>query len=50
MSYCVFHSSVLGTETKVVIAMKDILELTKEKRGIVADSVRIVTKNKTEVN
>ncbi|KAI8930220.1 rab-GTPase-TBC domain-containing protein [Entophlyctis helioformis] len=49
-SYCCFYSFVLGTETKVVIELKDIEELCKEKskRGMVSDSIRIVTKNKTE--
>ena len=48
MSYCCFYSSVLGTETKVVIEFKQVMELTKEKSksGMVADSIRIVMKNK----
>lgn len=48
ISYCCFHSFVLGTETKVIFAMKDIIELSKEKRGLVHDSIKILTKNKTE--
>lgn len=48
MSYCCFHSSILGTETKVIISMKDIAELTREKHGIVSDTIKIMTKNKTE--
>ena len=49
MSYCCFYSSVLGTETKVLIEFKQIMELTKErsKSGMVSDAIRIVTKNKT---
>ena len=41
----------LGTETIVLIELKDIAELCKEKskRGMVSDSIKIVTKNKTEV-
>ncbi|KAK5669330.1 GTPase activating protein (GAP) [Batrachochytrium dendrobatidis] len=50
LSYCCFYSFVLGTETKVVIELKDIQELSKEKskRGMISDSIRIVTRNKTE--
>ena len=49
MSYCSFYSNVLGTETKVLIEFKQIIELTKErsKSGMVSDAIRIVTKNKT---
>ena len=52
MSYCCFYSNVLGTETKVLIEFKQIIELTKErsKSGMVSDAIRIVTKNKTIVN
>lgn len=48
MSYCCFYSSVLGTETKVVIEFKQVMEMTKEKSksGMVSDSIRIVMKNK----
>ena len=48
MSYCCFYSSVLGTETKVVIEFKQVTEMTKEKSksGMVSDSIRIVMKNK----
>ncbi|KAL2918208.1 GTPase activating protein (GAP) [Polyrhizophydium stewartii] len=43
LSYCCFYSFVLGTETKVIIELKDIEELTKEKskRGMVSDSIKI---------
>ncbi|KAJ3364234.1 hypothetical protein HDU91_002667, partial [Kappamyces sp. JEL0680] len=49
MSYCCFYSSVLGTETKVVIEFKQVVELSKEKSksGLVSDTIRIVMKNKT---
>ena len=51
VSYLCFYSFVLGTETKVVIELKDIEELSKEKskRGVFSDAIRIVTRNKTEV-
>ncbi|KAH6561652.1 hypothetical protein BASA60_011431 [Batrachochytrium salamandrivorans] len=50
ISHCCFYSFVLGTETKVVIELKDVEELSKEKskRGMISDSIRIVTRNKTE--
>jgi len=52
MSYVCFYALVLGVETKVVIELKDIEELTKEKskRGLIADTIKIKTKNKEEVN
>eukprot|EP00842_Homolaphlyctis_polyrhiza_P003632 jgi/Hompol1/426/HPOL_000143-RA len=39
-----------AAQTKVVIELKDIEELTKEKskRGMISDSIRIITRNKTE--
>jgi hypothetical protein len=48
ISYCCFHSSILGSETKVVIELKNIAQLSREKskKGIVSDSIRITTKNK----
>lgn len=51
MSYCCFYSSVLGTDTKVVIEFKQVVELSKEKSksGLVSDTIRIVMKNKTVV-
>ncbi|KAJ3074761.1 hypothetical protein HDU98_010351 [Podochytrium sp. JEL0797] len=50
LSYLCFYSFVLGVETKIVIELKDIEELSKEKskRGVFSDAIRIVTKNKTE--
>ena len=49
MSYCCFYSSILGTETKVVIEFKEIVELAKDKSksGMIPDAIRIVMKNKT---
>ncbi|KAI8903108.1 rab-GTPase-TBC domain-containing protein [Gorgonomyces haynaldii] len=46
-SHLCFHSSVLGTETTVLIPFKDMTELTKEKR-VLNDAIKICTKNKTE--
>jgi hypothetical protein len=48
MSYCCFYSSILGKETKVLIELQQIIQLTKEKskRGMVSDSIKIVTRNK----
>ncbi|KAI9327546.1 rab-GTPase-TBC domain-containing protein [Obelidium mucronatum] len=50
LSYLCFYSFVLGVETRIVIELKDIEELHKDKskRGVFSDALRIVTKNKTE--
>ncbi|KAJ3297468.1 hypothetical protein HDU79_003549 [Rhizoclosmatium sp. JEL0117] len=50
LSYLCFYSFVLGVETKIVIELKDIEELHKDKskRGVFSDALRIITKNKTE--
>ncbi|KAJ3188163.1 hypothetical protein HDU85_005313 [Gaertneriomyces sp. JEL0708] len=50
VSYLCFYSFVFGVETKVVIELKDIEELSKEKskRGMIADAIRIKTRNQTE--
>ncbi|TPX34079.1 hypothetical protein SmJEL517_g03274 [Synchytrium microbalum] len=50
LSYLCFYSFVLGVETKVMIELKDIEELQrdKSKRGVFSDAVRIVTRNKQE--
>lgn len=49
-NYIGFHSFLLGAETKVLIELKDIQELKKERsKGIFDDSLRIVTKDKEEV-
>ncbi|GAA5803129.1 hypothetical protein HPULCUR_008604 [Helicostylum pulchrum] len=48
-NYIGFHSFLLGAETKVLIELKDIQELKKERsKGIFDDSLRIVTKDKEE--
>ena len=45
-----FHSFVLRTETKVIIEYKDIKSLDKESsKSVFQDSIRIVTKNDSEV-
>jgi hypothetical protein len=50
-NYIGFHSFLLGAETKVLIELKDIQELKKERsKGIFDDSLRIVTKDKEEVS
>lgn len=49
-NYIGFHSFLLGAETKILIELKDIQELKKEKsKGIFDDSLRIITKDKEEV-
>ncbi|KAI8851589.1 hypothetical protein BC829DRAFT_386413 [Chytridium lagenaria] len=50
MSYLCFYSFVFGAETKIIIELKDIEELQKDKskRGVFSDAIRIVTKNKAE--
>ncbi|KAJ3086470.1 hypothetical protein HK102_013072 [Quaeritorhiza haematococci] len=47
MSYICFYSFIFGVETKVVIELKDVQELAKDKskRGVFQDAIRIVTKN-----
>lgn len=42
---------ILGSETKVLIELKDVQELKKAKsKGIFDDSLRIMTKDKEEVS
>jgi hypothetical protein len=50
-SYICFYSFVLGIETKVVIELKDISDLKKEKSksGVFSDAIKIVTKSNQEV-
>jgi hypothetical protein len=49
-NYIGFHSFLLGTELKVLIELKDIQEIKKEKsKGIFDDSLRLITKKKQEV-
>lgn len=49
-NYIGFHSFIMGVEKKILIELKDIQELKKEKsKGIFDDSLRIITKDKEEV-
>ncbi|KAI8621287.1 rab-GTPase-TBC domain-containing protein [Chytriomyces sp. MP71] len=50
LSHLCFYSFVLGVETRIVIELKDVEELHKDKskRGVFSDAIRIITKNKTE--
>lgn len=50
-NYLCFYSFVLGIETKLLIELKDIQGLIKEKskRGMVSDSIKITTKDNKEV-
>ncbi|KAI7906001.1 rab-GTPase-TBC domain-containing protein [Cokeromyces recurvatus] len=48
-NYIGFHAFLLGTETKILIELKDIQEMKKERsKGIFDDSLRIITKDKEE--
>lgn len=51
VSHLCFYSFVFGVETKVVIELKDIEELAKDKskRGVMNDAIRIKLRNQTEV-
>lgn len=50
-NYAGFHSMILGSETKVLIELKDVQELKKAKsKGIFDDSLRVITKDKKEVS
>ncbi|KAJ3401151.1 TBC1 domain member 9, partial [Chytriomyces hyalinus] len=50
LSHICFYSFVFGMETKIIVELKDIEELHKDKskRGVFSDAIRIQTKNKTE--
>ncbi|KNC97733.1 uncharacterized protein SPPG_06734 [Spizellomyces punctatus DAOM BR117] len=50
VSHLCFYSFVFGVETKVMIELKDIEELAKDKskRGVFADAIKIKLRNKTE--
>ncbi|KAJ3151541.1 hypothetical protein HDU89_001984 [Geranomyces variabilis] len=50
LSHLCFYSFVFGVETKVVIELKDIEELAKDKskRGVVNDAIRIKLRNQAE--
>ncbi|CAG8518956.1 15115_t:CDS:10 [Funneliformis mosseae] len=49
-NYLCFYAFWLGHETKILIELKDIQDLLKErsKRGIVADSIKVITKGSQE--
>ncbi|KAG0165214.1 hypothetical protein DFQ30_008822 [Apophysomyces sp. BC1015] len=49
-NYLAFYSYLLGFETKILIELKDIQDIKKEKskRGMFADAVRLVMKDKAE--
>ncbi|KAF7727879.1 hypothetical protein EC973_006878 [Apophysomyces ossiformis] len=49
-NYVAFYSYLLGFETKVLMELKDIQDIKKEKskRGMFADAIRIVMKDKAE--
>jgi hypothetical protein len=50
-NYLCFYSFLLGIETKVIVELKDVRDLTKEKskRGMVSDSIKVITKDDQEV-
>ena len=50
-NYLCFYAFWLGHETKIFIELKDIQDLLKErsKRGMVADSIKVITKDGQEV-
>lgn len=50
-NYIAFYSFLLGVETKKLIEMKDVQDITKEKskRSMFSDSLRIKTKDEEEV-
>ncbi|CAG8753353.1 15016_t:CDS:2, partial [Racocetra persica] len=49
-NYLGFHSLILGIETKLLIELKNIENLVKEKskRGMVSDSIKVITKDGNE--
>ncbi|RUP44863.1 hypothetical protein BC936DRAFT_148927 [Jimgerdemannia flammicorona] len=49
-NYLAFYSFLLGIETKLLIELKDIQDLRKEKskRGVFADALKVITKGKEE--
>lgn len=50
-NYLAFYSFLLGYETKLLIELKDIQDIKKEKskRGVFSDAVKISMKDKSEV-
>ena len=51
-NYLCFYSFLLGIETKLLIELKDIRDLVKEKskRGMISDSIKVITKAGQEVS
>jgi hypothetical protein len=50
MNYLCFYSFIFGVETKVLIELKDIMHMTREKskRGVTNDAILVVTKTNQE--
>jgi hypothetical protein len=50
-NYLAFYSFLLGFETKLLVELKDIQDIKKErsKRGVFSDAIKIVIKDKQEV-
>ena len=44
-----FHAYLFGNETKLVIRWADVIELDKSSSILIPDSIRVVTRDKTEV-
>jgi len=51
-NYLCFYSFLLGIETKLLIELRDIRDLVKEKskRGMISDSIKVITKDGQEVS
>lgn len=51
-NYVAFYSYLLGYETKLLVELKDIQDIRKEKskRGMIADAIKLIMKDKTEVD
>lgn len=50
-NYVAFYSYLLGYETKLLVELKDVQDIRKErsKRGVFPDAIKLVMKDKTEV-
>jgi hypothetical protein len=50
-NYIAFYSFLLGIETKLLLELKDIQDIKKEKskRGVFSDAIKLITKDKQEV-
>jgi hypothetical protein len=51
-NYIGFYSFLLSVETKLLLEMKDVSDIKKEKsrRSVFSDALRIITKNNQEVS